>query len=73
MGCWLIPKAGTEQGVFKDMDVQYTTTLCVSIVQHTMIQHLIDDRAFDFKAYAARIKQFIIEMVLLEPHSQACV
>ena len=68
-----ILKAGMEQGVFKDMDVQYTTTLCVSMVQHTIIQHLIDDQAFDFKAYAARIKQCVIEMVLLDPHPRACI
>jgi TetR/AcrR family transcriptional regulator, fatty acid metabolism regulator protein len=72
-GLSVILKAGVEQGVFKEMDVQYTTTLCVSMVQHTIIQHLIDDRAFDFKAYAARIKQCVIEMVLSDPHPRACI
>jgi TetR/AcrR family transcriptional regulator, fatty acid metabolism regulator protein len=69
----IILKAGMERDVFKDMDVQYTTTICVSMVQHTIIQHLIDDRAFDFQTYAARIKQCIIDMVLKDPHPRTCV
>jgi AcrR family transcriptional regulator len=64
----IILKAGMERGVFKEMDIMYTTTFCVSLVQHTIIQHLIDDKAFDFKTYATRIKQCIIEMVLKHPH-----
>lgn len=69
----VILKAGMEQDVFKDMDVQYTTTLCVSLVQHTIIQHLIDDRAFDFQAYTARIRQCILDMVLKDPYPRTCV
>ncbi|MFB3925541.1 MAG: TetR/AcrR family transcriptional regulator [Syntrophales bacterium] len=69
----IILRTGIEQNVFRDMDVQYTTTLCVSMVQHTIIQHLIDDRAFDFQIYAARIKQCIIEMVLKDPHPRTCI
>jgi hypothetical protein len=69
----VILKAGMEQDIFKDMDVQYTTTLCVSLVQHTIIQHLIDDRAFDFQAYTSRIRQFIIDTVLKDPHPRTCV
>ncbi len=64
----VILKAGMEKDVFKDMDVQYTTTVCVSLVQHTIIQHLIDNRAFDFQSYAARIRQCILDMVLKDPH-----
>jgi hypothetical protein len=69
----VILKAGMEHGIFKDMDVQYTATFCVSLVQHTIIQHLIDDRAFDFKTYAARIKRCIIDMVLKDPHPRTCI
>jgi TetR/AcrR family transcriptional regulator, fatty acid metabolism regulator protein len=69
----VILKAGMEQDVFKDMDVQYTTTLCVSLVQHTIIQHLIDNKAFDFQAYAARIRQCILDMVLKDPHPRTRV
>ncbi len=63
----IILEAGVEKGLFKEMDVQYAATFCVSLVQHTIIQHLIDDKAFDFKAYAARIKRCIIDMVLKNP------
>jgi len=69
----VILKTGMEQDVFKDMDVQYTTTLCVSLVQHTIIQHLIDNRAFDFQAYAARIRQCILDMVLKDTHPRTRV
>jgi AcrR family transcriptional regulator len=61
-------KAGMERKVFRDMDVQYTATFCISLVQHTIIQHLIDDRAFDFRAYSERIRQCIFFMVLKNPH-----
>lgn len=67
----VILKAGMERGVFKDMDIQYITTMCVSLVQHTIIQHLIDDRAFDFNTYAVRLKQCIIDMVSNDPHPRA--
>jgi len=59
-----IIEQGIEKGVFIGMDVQYMTTLCVSIVQHTIIQHLIDDKAFDFKDYSKRIKRFILELIV---------
>ena len=42
----------------------YPATLCVSMVQHTIIQHLIDEKAFDFDDYARRIKAFIMEIIL---------
>jgi AcrR family transcriptional regulator len=60
----VILEMGMKQDVFRDMDIQYTATLCVSMVQHTIIQHLIDDKAFDFQTYAARIKQCIMSLVL---------
>jgi hypothetical protein len=36
----------------------------VSLVQHSIIQHLIDEKAFDFEDYARRIKAFIMEIIL---------
>ena len=60
----VILREGMQKKVFAEMDIQYTTTLCVSIVQHTIIQHLIDDTAFDFNEYAQRIKIFIIGIIL---------
>jgi AcrR family transcriptional regulator len=59
-------QCGVERGIFREMDVSYTATICVSIVQHTIIQHLIDEKAFDMTEYATKIKQFIISMVMRE-------
>lgn len=60
----VILEAGMKQNVFREMDIPYTATLCVSMVQHTIIQHLIDEAAFDFQTYASRIKQCIMSLVL---------
>ncbi|MDD2301982.1 MAG: TetR family transcriptional regulator [Eubacteriales bacterium] len=65
----VILKKGIEEKIFAEMDIQYTTTLCVSIVQHTIIQHLIDDTAFDFNEYAGRMKTFIMETILRRAHA----
>jgi len=59
-----ILKNGIREKVFRELDIQYTATLCVSMVQHTIIQHLIDEKAFDFDDYARRIKAFIMEIIL---------
>jgi len=56
----IILRDGVEKGVFRPMDVPYAATLFVSMVQHTIIQHLIDEEAFDFADYARRIKALII-------------
>lgn len=60
----IILRKGIEEKIFAEMDVQYTSTLCVSIVQHTIIQHLIDETAFDFDDYVVRIKNFIMQLIL---------
>ncbi len=65
----IILEKGIEEKIFAEMDIQYTTTLCVSIVQHTIIQHLIDDTAFDFNEYAGRMKTFIMETILRSAHA----
>jgi TetR/AcrR family transcriptional regulator, fatty acid metabolism regulator protein len=59
-----ILRDGMGRGVFTEMDIVYTATLFISIVQHTIIQHLIDEQAFDFNDYARRMKAFILKTTL---------
>jgi AcrR family transcriptional regulator len=63
----IILRDGIEKGVFRPLDVPYAATLFVSMVQHTFIQHLIDEEAFDFAEYSGRIKAFIIQMAVGNP------
>ena len=60
----IILRDGVEKSVFQPMDIPYTATLFVSMVQHTIIQHLIDAEVFDFGEYSRRIKDLIIRMAI---------
>jgi AcrR family transcriptional regulator len=64
--CAAILKEGISAGIFKEMDVAFTATAIVSILQGTMIQYVLDNKAFDYKSYANRIKDYIISITTKE-------
>ncbi len=62
--CARILQEGVEKGVFKDIDINYVTTVIISLIQGMIIQYVIDKDAFDYGEYAHRVIQQIIDMVL---------
>jgi len=62
--CSEILNEGIEQGKFNNIDVRYTATMIVSMVQGLIIQYVIDPDAFDYAHYAHKIKNQIIETIL---------
>lgn len=62
--CSEILNEGIELGKFNNIDVRYTATMIVSMVQGLIIQYVIDPDAFDYAHYAHKIKNQIIETIL---------
>jgi len=62
--CSEILNEGIEQGKFNNIDIRYTATMIVSMVQGLIIQYVIDPDAFDYAHYAHKIKNQIIETIL---------
>ncbi len=62
--CSEILNEGIAQGKFHNIDVNYTATMIVSMVQGLIIQYVIDPNAFDYVHYAQKIKSQIIETIL---------
>ena len=62
--CARILQEGVEKGVFKDIDINYVTTVIISLIQGMIIQYVIDKDAFDYGEYAQRVIKQIIDMVL---------
>ena len=62
--CSEILHEGIAQGAFNNIDVQYTATMIVAMVQGLIIQYVIDPEAFDYAHYADKIKHQIIETIL---------
>ncbi|MFW5862351.1 MAG: TetR/AcrR family transcriptional regulator [Spirochaetota bacterium] len=54
---------GVEKGVFTDMDIHYTATMIISIIQGLIIQFILDKEAFDYQAYTTKVKEQVLAMV----------
>jgi len=54
---------GVKKGIFVDMDIHYTATMIISIVQGLIIQFILDKEAFDYNAYTTKVKEQVLAMV----------
>lgn len=61
--CAAILREGVEKGVFIEMDIPFTATVIISLIQGTIIQYVIDNAAFNYAEYTKRIKDQIITMI----------
>lgn len=59
----VILREGVEKGVFIDMDIDFSATVIISLIQGTIIQYVIDKKAFDYGDYTTRIKERIAGLV----------
>jgi len=62
--CSKILKEGIDKGVFKEIDVSYATAVIISIIQGMIIQHVIDNEAFNYMEYSQTITQQIKDFVM---------
>jgi hypothetical protein len=62
--CVAILKEGIQKGVFKEMDVNYMSILILSLVEGTMIQHFIDENAFNYGEYSEKMRDQIMDIIL---------
>lgn len=62
----LILREGKEKGIFRDVDEHYLSTIFSSILLGLEQQYIVDNTAFFYREYAARVKKFIFDMVLIE-------
>ncbi len=62
--CAAILKEGIEKGIFHNVDVKYSASLIISLIQGTIIQYVIDNSAFNYSDYTMRIKEQIIKMMV---------
>ena len=53
--CSEILNEGIKKGTFKKLDVDFTTTYIISLIQGMIIQHIIDNSAFSYDEYTERI------------------
>lgn len=62
--CLTILKEGVEKGNFRNLDINYMSTVIISLIQGTIIQYVIDNNAFPYKDYTEKIKNQIFQMIL---------
>ncbi len=61
--CAALLQEGIAMGCFREMNVKYTATVIISLIQGTIIQYVIDNAAFNYNEYSAGIKDQIIRMI----------
>lgn len=54
---------GIEKGVFKKLDIDFTSAVIISIIQGMIIQYVIDTNAFDYDDYAKKVMMYINDLV----------
>jgi len=59
-----ILREGKEKGTFREVDEHFIATLFVSLFLGIELQYVIDNTAFFYREYTARIKKNIFDMVL---------
>jgi AcrR family transcriptional regulator len=59
-----ILRTGKEKGVFHEVDEHYVATFFISCMLGIEQQYIIDNTAFFYREYTARIKKHIFDMVL---------
>jgi TetR/AcrR family transcriptional regulator, fatty acid metabolism regulator protein len=62
--CASILREGIAEGSFVNLDVNYTATIIISLIQGTIIQYIIDNNAFSYNEYSSKIKEQIIKMIV---------
>ena len=62
--CARIIREGIDKGVFARVEVEYTSSVIISIIQGLIIQYVIDTHAFDYEDYTKKVMKHINDLVL---------
>ena len=62
--CSEILKEGIKTGVFKEVDINYTTAIIIAVIQGMIIQYVIDNEAFNYSEYTDKVTDQIITLVI---------
>lgn len=62
--CAAILKEGIAAGVFNEVDVKFTATTIVAVIQGAIIQYVLDNEAFDYEQYSTKIKDYITSILI---------
>lgn len=67
--CAAILEEGIAADVFREVDVAFTATSIVSVIQGTIIQYVLDNEAFDYNQYTQKIKEYLTSKIIKEKTS----
>jgi len=62
--CSKILQEGIYKGIFKTIDIKYTSTLIISLIQGIIIQHVIDNKAFEYDQCTKKAIDLVKELVI---------
>ncbi len=62
--CRNIILEGIEKGVFNDIEVEYTVSVIISVIQGMIIQYVIDRDAFDYDQYSKKVSKQIFNLLI---------
>jgi len=68
--CAAILEEGISIGMFREMDVAFTSTAIVSAIQGTIVQYILDNDAFNYETYTTKIKEYITSLIMKEKNSE---
>ena len=57
---------GMKQGVFKEIDMHFISSFCVAATLGLEQMYVVDNSAFFYRDYTKRIKQLILDMLLVK-------
>ncbi|MCU0577462.1 MAG: TetR family transcriptional regulator C-terminal domain-containing protein [Desulfobacterota bacterium] len=67
--CAAIVREGISTGIFREVDVAFTATTIVSVIQGTIVQYVLDNEAFNYEKYTTMIKDYIATILLKEKNT----
>jgi len=67
--CAAIVKEGISSGIFNEVDVAFTATTIVSVIQGTIVQYVLDNEAFNYEQYTRMIKDYITSILMKEKNT----
>jgi AcrR family transcriptional regulator len=67
--CAAIVREGISTGIFREVDVAFTATTIVSVIQGTIVQYVLDNEAFNYEKYTTMIKDYIATILLKEENT----
>jgi len=62
--CSGILREGIDSGDFLELDIDYTATVILSLIQGVIIRHIVEKKAFNYEEYSSRVLGQIIAYIV---------